>query len=325
MGKTDFLAALSVLALASGCGSTPGTSSRPGAGKGKRLENLPFVLIGDRKIHYRRWGEGPDLVLLHGLGDSSVGWRSLGPELSRLGYRVTAWDALGAGRSLMQAGDDLTLPAHVRRLVEFMDRLGIREAVLLGHSLGGGLALLAAEREPERIKALILINPAAYPEAAERDRWFWETPFLAELVLKLMPSRLVVRIGLRQNFHDPEKIPPELTRLYLEEVNRKGVVEGFIAQVRQLLFPGARESIRKYAEIRCPVLILWGTKDEILPLRDAERLAEDLPQAKLVELDDCAHSPHFERPEIVLETISRFLAGEAGQSLRGRCGRIETR
>jgi len=95
-------------------------------------------------VFVRSRGDGPHLVLLHGLGDSSVGWRKVEGALRDAGFRVTVWDALGAGRSEKPGDGDYGLVAHAERLAQVLDRIGAKRVTLVGHSLGGALALLLA-------------------------------------------------------------------------------------------------------------------------------------------------------------------------------------
>ena len=102
------------------------------------------VSVGGESIFVRQSGAGPDIVLLHGLGDSSLGWQFLEGPLVESGYRVTVWDALGAGRSAKPRDGDYSLVAHLRRLEGVLDQLAIERVHLVGHSLGGYLSLAQA-------------------------------------------------------------------------------------------------------------------------------------------------------------------------------------
>jgi pimeloyl-ACP methyl ester carboxylesterase len=287
-----------------GCGETP-------IAEDQRLSPWQavsrFIEVEGDVIHVAQLGSGRDVVLLHGLGDSSVGWRYVAPEIAARGYRVSAWDALGAGRSDKPPAADLTLPAHARRLLRTLDCMGIDKAVLVGHSLGGGLALLAAQMAPARFDALVLLQPAAYPEAAAGDRWFWDTPLLADIVIGLLPTSYIARYGLEQNFADPTRIPPALVGLYREEARRPGAIDAFKNQERQLLFPDMETWLRGYAHVRCPVLILWAQNDCLLPPGDGARLASAIPGARLVAIPNCGHSPHLDAPAAVLGEVGPFL------------------
>jgi pimeloyl-ACP methyl ester carboxylesterase len=267
-----------------------------------------FVRAGEHRIFVRQSGAGPDLFLLHGLGDSSLGWQYLEPQLVAAGYRVTVWDALGAGESDKPDPGDYSLDAHRARLIAVMDALGIARAVLVGNSLGGSVALMAAEANPERVQALVLLDPAAYRDGALSGRWFWDVPGLAEVVTGILPARTIAKIGLGRNFHDADAIPPALLDAYTQQAAARGTIDAFIAQERQLLPADPEAWETRHRTIRVPTLILWGAEDEILPRTQGERLAQDIPGATLLVLPGVGHAPQLETPDRVFERTCAFLA-----------------
>jgi pimeloyl-ACP methyl ester carboxylesterase len=274
------------------------------------LRELPpgrSMSVGGYQIFVRQTGTGPDVVLLHGLGDSSIGWQFIEPGLVQAGFRVTVWDALGAGRSEKPAAGDYRIQAHVNRLVEMLDALEIREAVLVGHSLGGSAALLLAERNPERVRALCVIDPAAYRAGATGGRWLWSTPLLPETVLCLLPSCTLTRIGLKQNFHNHGAISQELEDMYLREARREGAVRAFIAQERQVIPPDPEKWEQAHRMIQRRTLVLWGGEDKLIPLSQGQRLTNDVAGSTLVVLPGVGHSPHLEAPQLVLDQLVPFL------------------
>jgi pimeloyl-ACP methyl ester carboxylesterase len=286
--------------LSAGCSST----------KTPNVAGLPpgrLVKVGGYNLFLRQTGNGPDVVLLHGLGDSSIGWQFIEPGLREAGYRVLVWDALGAGRSERPAKADYSISAHVDRLEEMLVALEIREAVFVGHSLGGSEALLLAQRNPEKVRALCLIDPAAYRAGAMGGRWFWNMPLLAEAVLGVLPARTITRVGLRQNFHNREVISGELESMYLREAEREGAIAALMAQERQLVPKDPEKWEQAHRRIRKRTLILWGREDKLVPLAQGERLVKDIPEARLEVFPGAGHSPQLEAPQWVLDQILPFL------------------
>jgi pimeloyl-ACP methyl ester carboxylesterase len=296
--RLRFLA--SALLSLMGCRSVESTN-------GPELPRGRVMTVGGYRLFLRQTGTGPDVVLLHGLGDSSLGWQFIEPDLVRAGYRVTVWDGLGAGRSEKPTHADYSVLGHVKRLEETLDTLGIREAVIVGHSLGGSEALLFAERNPGRVRALCLIDPAAYRAGAMRGRWFWTTPLLAETVLGLLPAKNITRYGLEQNFYDQEAILNELERMYLREVRRDGAIRFLIAQERQIVPRDPQKWEDAHRTIRKRTLILWGREDKLVPVAQGARLAKDIDGARLVVFPGVGHSPQLEAPQLVLHHVLPFL------------------
>ncbi len=278
-----------------------------------KVTNIPelppghVLEVGGHNLFVRQTGAGPNVVLLHGLGDSSIGWQFIEPGLAQAGYRITVWDALGAGRSDKPASGDYSIEAHAVRLKEMLDALGIQQATLVGHSLGGTVALTFAERNPEKVRALCLIDPAAYSDGAMGGRWFWTTPLLAEAVLGLLPARAITKYGLEQNFHNHAAISLELERMYLREARRDGAISALIAQERQLVPQDLEKFEQAHRTIQKPTLILWGQEDKLVPLAQGRRLAKDIDGSTLVIFPGVGHSPHLEAPTMVLGQVIPFL------------------
>jgi pimeloyl-ACP methyl ester carboxylesterase len=276
-----------------------------------RIQELPsgqMVKLGGQNLLLRQAGAGPDVVLLHGMGDSSIGWQFIEPVLIQAGYRVTIWDALGAGRSAKPAKADYSIQAHVSRLQEMTGVLGIREAVFVGHSLGGSVALRYAQQNPGKVRGLFLIDPAAYRAGAMGGRWFWETPVVAEVVLGVLPAQTITSFGLKRNFHNQAVISEQLKGMYVREAKRDGVLTALIAQERQLIPEHPEQWEAAHRTIRAPTLILWGREDQLVPFAQGQCLVHDIKGSLLVSLPNVGHSPHLESPELVLQFLLPFLA-----------------
>ena len=260
-------------------------------------------------VFVRARGRGPVLVLLHGLGDSSVGWRKVEAPLRDAGFRVVVWDALGAGRAAKPPDGDYHLEAHVDRLRAVLDALGVRRATLIGNSLGGSVALLFALRHPERVERLVLLDPAAYPEGGWTGTWLWESG--AGGVLHAVPPAWIASLALRMNFGDPSRIGGDDLDTYTAEAARPGTIDAFLAQQRQLMpSPADVEPwIAGYRSLAIPTLILWGTKDRVLSPELGHRLLRDLPHARLVLMDVVGHVPQQEAPQRVLDEVLAFVGG----------------
>jgi pimeloyl-ACP methyl ester carboxylesterase len=301
MKPSSLLVLAIVLPSLVGCCSTKTTG-------GESLLPGRILTVGGHRLFFRQTGTGSDVVLLHGLGDSSTGWQFIEPALIQAGYRVTVWDALGAGRSDKPSGD-YSIQAHVQRLEGLLDALGIRRAVLVGHSLGGTVALRMAEEHPEKVIALCLIDPGAYRAGAMGGQWFWKTPLLAEVVLGLMPSWTLTALALDRNFHNRAAISMELKRAYLREARRPGAVAALIAQERQLVPQNPEKWEQAHRAIHKHTLILWGREDRLVPLAQGLRLASDIRGSTLIVLPGVSHSPHLEAPPLVLDHLLPFLEG----------------
>lgn len=257
--------------------------------------------------HCREAGEGPPVLLLHGLGASSFSWRELFPRLAPR-FHLLAPDLPAHGATSAAATPDFRLETLVAGLLALLDRRGVTSYAVVGNSLGGGLALLLAAKAPERVRALALLGPAVvlkhYPFLFQPLR----LPVLGHLTaLALGPW--IVPYGLKMAYHRHELITPEVVAGYAPTFrpvsNRLGLMR--LAREND---PWPPEEVRRLlARIHQPVVIIWGEEDRILPASQASELKALLPRAELHLLPQVGHAPQEEAPEITAEILIAFLTG----------------
>jgi len=283
-----------------------GAAPEPIDAAARRAGLVPHeVVVDGLHLRYVRSGNGPSVVLVHGLASSLITWNGVLPVLAR-DHDVVAFDLPGFGGSdipeRMVVGD---LPAAV---LGVMDALGIEKATLIGNSLGGFTSLLAAARAPERIERLVLVDsagfnlaPGQHPALLRLLRW----P-LADRVAELPRlRRWLVGLGLRQVFADDHLVTDARIEAYLAPLARPGGA----AAVRAVL-TAARPSEptdRIAARVRAPTLVVWGRQDAWIPVAQAERFTAALPHATARILDGCGHMPQEECPEAFLSVVTPFL------------------
>lgn len=264
----------------------------------------------DLPVAWETGGEGRPVVLVHGFGASRFTWRRWVPALERQ-YRVLRVDLKGFGDAPRPRDGRYSPVDQAELLVEWMRRLDLRDATLVGHSLGGGIVLYAALElagEPHRIRSLVVISGAAYPQEIPRYIGLARLPILPELALRLVPSRALLRRVLREISHPGAVIPPEQVEGYAAPLDRPGTRYAILQAARQVLPPQAEAVAARYRELKQPTLLLWGRQDPVVPLRVGERLAREMPSARLVILERCGHLPQEERPDEGLAAVQEFLA-----------------
>lgn len=256
--------------------------------------------------HYEEQGQGPNLLLLHGLGASSFSWRDNLGALSRH-FRVIAPDIPPHGRSPAPLDGDYRLEALTQGVLDFMDRRGFGQTVVAGNSLGGGLALLLAREDPDRIKALILLAPAA---GLERMPWIFY-PLRLPGVWGRMAAALLgpwfIPGAVWYMYRRRERITPEVVAGYARpyrELNRR-LALGRLCQSLEIWPLERVEAMLQ--EIHQPTAIIWGEKDRILPPAQGFWLKARLPRARWHLLTGVGHAPQEEAPDEVNKIIIDFL------------------
>jgi pimeloyl-ACP methyl ester carboxylesterase len=254
-------------------------------------------------------GEGPPLVLLHGWSDSADTWRPTLVRLARLGRRALALDLPGFGTATPLGPGPLLaqLDRFVRAAVTQAAPDG--GAVIVGNSLGGCLALRAAERPELELAGIVPVAPAGLDMA----RWF----FLVErdLVLRgLLASPLplpafVVRavvgeVYRRLAFARPAGIDPKVVAAFSSHLGDRAILSTKLAVARRLL-PELRKPFR-LERISCPVLLVWGKRDLLVFQTGAERVLETVEDSRLIVLDDCGHCPQIEAADRFVELLVEF-------------------
>jgi pimeloyl-ACP methyl ester carboxylesterase len=265
-------------------------------------------------VHYKAEGSGePTLVLVHGLADSLYCWREVMPTLAA-SRRTVALDLTGFGLTERPmpgewSGESpYSSEGHTALTLGLADELAVDEIILVGHSMGGAVAMSAALAQAGRVRALILVDPAVYTEAGAPD---WLLPLLrTPQMRRLGPLAMRTvrpweeRLNARA-WHDPTRITPELheahARLFAVHDWDRALWEFLAAS-------GSPGLIPRLGELDLPVLVITGDDDRVVPTEESIRLAGALPNARLVVISDCGHAPQEECPELVLEAIQGFLA-----------------
>jgi pimeloyl-ACP methyl ester carboxylesterase len=261
------------------------------------------VTTSDGVLHYIERGAGEPLLLVHGLGASVFTFRRNLDRLART-FRVIAVDLAGFGGS-SRAVRDYTLTAHARRLVELMDALGIERAHLLGHSMGGAVALRLAAVWPERVMRLVLVAPAS-PEIMRTGAAVTALlrPFFPLFGL-LYHNRRFRTMTLRSGFHDRAQMTDEVLEGYWGPAR----VRGHLEALSRLMAARRKDPPVDLRAVTAPVLILWGASDRWLRPAQGERLAARLPDARLAVVPEAGHLLPEERPEEFCALVEAFLTG----------------
>jgi pimeloyl-ACP methyl ester carboxylesterase len=274
---------------------------------------VPEVEIHGQPVSYHRAGDGPAIVLIHGITSSSRTWRSVMRGLAER-HMVIAPDLLGHGRSAKPRGD-YSLGAYASGVRDLLSVLAIPTVTVVGHSLGGGIAMQFAYQFPDRLERLVLVDSGGLGEEVSLVLRAATLPG-AEFVLPLLFSpvtrnagravgRTLGRVGLRAN------------------ANVRGLAEGldslgdsdarraFVHTARSVIDPrGQRVDARDrlYLSEGVPTMLIWGAKDPIIPLEHGRRAHELMPHSRFEVFPRAGHFPFNDDPERFVALLRDFIA-----------------
>jgi pimeloyl-ACP methyl ester carboxylesterase len=295
--------------------SSPSHVNRPGPSHTERSSGIRHreqVLIHGRAMAYRQSGIGPAIVLIHGIAEDSDTWIRIIRTLAR-DHRVVAPDLFGSGESDNSSGD-YSLGDQAASIRDLMDRLGIESATLVGHSLGGGIALQFAYLFPERCDRLVLVASGGLGREVHPLLRLLTVPGV-NVVLPLACSQYVsdrgraVLKGLRQvgvQSNQADTIWKAHSNL-VERSKQKA----FIRSLNAVIDPGGQSidaTDRLYLTQGLPVLIVWGDADNVIPVDHAIAAQKAIPHSRLHVIPGVGHFPHIEARKEFLEVIGQFLS-----------------
>jgi pimeloyl-ACP methyl ester carboxylesterase len=269
-----------------------------------------FLTVGGIRTFLVEAGpkSGPAVVLVHGFGGSTFSFRKNVTPLAEAGFHVVTFDLPGSGLSDKRWETDYSHPAQADFLVAMMKVLGIARATLVGHSLGANIAAHVAERHPEVVEKLVFVAPVFFEgKAPGAGRWLLRFP-PARRWAQIYVRRKLKPPGsgrtLRTGFGDPSLVTREVIEGYAAPRRMKDWDLALLGMVRDT----PRSALaRPLAEIRVPVLIVWGDRDRWAPMAAGAYLRNELPQAEWFVVPGAGHLVLEERPEAVDGRIVEFL------------------
>jgi 2-hydroxymuconate-semialdehyde hydrolase len=256
-------------------------------------------------IAYLRKGQGPPLLLLHGIPSSSYLWRDVIDPLSTT-FDVLAPDLLGFGDSDKRLDADLSIAAQARYMVAFMESFGLHQAAVVGHDIGGGIAQLMAVDEPDRVARLILIDSIVDDNWPVADIARLKEPVWDQIMVNI-DLRDGFRKGLGAGLATEGRVTEELVDEWTRPFQDLGGRRAYLRAARALNNRDLTSQSKRIEEIETPTLILWGANDKFLESRWADTLKHKLRDSTVEIIEPGGHFLPLDRPEAVAEAITRFL------------------
>lgn len=254
--------------------------------------------------------EGPagatPVILIHGFVYSLESFDAWAADLKR-DYRVIRFDLLGHGLSGPDPQKRYSPQERAGFIGDLMDTLGLERAVIGGNSLGGLAAWRFAASAPERVAALILVSPGAYP-----NRGVAETPLSPPAPFALFlrnPTEAGVALALQGVYADKNAITPDGVRRTAAMMRQPGNGEAFVESIEEFSLPDPEPLLKSIA---APTLILWGAEDRVIPVEQGSRMAAAIAAAELIVYQGVGHVAHEEAAERSVADVRAFLAGVEG-------------
>ncbi|MBK5231987.1 MAG: alpha/beta hydrolase [Thermoleophilia bacterium] len=271
-----------------------------------------MIEIHGQPVTYHRAGEGPPLVLIHGITSSSRTWKSVMPRLAEK-YDVIAPDLLGHGRSAKPKGD-YSLGAYASGIRDLLVALEVPKATIVGHSLGGGIALQYAYQFPDRVGRLVLVDTGGIDKEVNLVLRAATLPG-AEFVLPVMFAgplhdaglklrRLLTMVGIQPSA-DVQGVSEGFSSLTEADARR-----AFLNTVRSVIDPTGQKVTAKdrlYLSADIPSLIVWGERDRIIPSSHGQLAHELMPGSQLEIFPGAGHFPFNADPDRFIKVLTEFI------------------
>jgi pimeloyl-ACP methyl ester carboxylesterase len=270
------------------------------------------IVLHGHRVTYRTAGEGPLVVLIHGIAGNSQQWDQV-IELLADRFAVLAPDLLGHGQSAKPRGD-YSLGAYAVSVRDLLIALGHRRATVVGHSLGGGVAMQFAYEYPVFCERLVLVSSGGLGREVHPLLQAATLPG-AEFVLPVIASERMTAAGsavalwLRRLGLQAGPDLAEMARGYASLADA-GARQAFLHTLRAVIEPGGQRvsaTDRLYLSSMMPSLVVWGAADPLIPVEHADIAHERMPGSRLEVFDEAGHFPHLEEPIRFARVLSDFM------------------
>ena len=268
--------------------------------------------IDGREVNYCELGEGPAILFVHGLGASWQSWLEQLPEFAA-SHRVVAMDLPGFGYS-ESPSEDISIEYYARWTAQFMDVLGIESAAVVGNSMGGFVSAELAIKVPARVQRLVFVSAAIFWQNRRRAQPLVQLARMSDAVVARALVRATDDIATRRRlryaalatagFRYPQYVSDELAHEMVRSARR---TDGFLPALEALAGYDLEKELPK---ISCPTLIVWGANDQLVSVKDAERLEDLIPASRREVFERTGHVAMLERPERFNRLLEEFLAEE---------------
>ena len=267
-----------------------------------------FIAVNGMDVHFRDEGLQTDtipIVLIHGTGASLHTFNAWSDRLKK-SHRIIRMDLPAYGLTGPFPDGNYTMAHYTTFLKDFLTALNIKQCVLAGNSLGGAIAWNFTLEQPSMVTKLILIDASGYPIASKSVPIAFslaKIPVINKLLSFITP-RFLVRASVENVYFDSSKVTDLVVERYFNLTLRAGNRKAFVDRLKT---PKDTSTYNNIKYIQQPTLILWGAQDLLIPIENAYKFQEDLPNNTLVILENTGHTPMEESPLESLAPVLNFL------------------
>ena len=269
-----------------------------------------YYLHDGVKIHFKQAGTGRPVIFLHGFGTSLDTWRFVAEALENE-YRLVLLDLKGHGFSDRPHDEQYSVQSHARVIMGLIRHLELERVVLVGHSYGSVVALAVAletrNHMQELVSGLALISGSVDVDNLPFVLRLLRTPLIGWLTLKLTSASFRTRLMLKHAYYDDSKVTDSLVELYAKYQSIPGTNYALIKTAEQLIPVDTSHIKRELAQLKIPVMNVWGQHDRIIPRAGAESVCQWVPRCELITMEAVGHLPQEESPEKVIGLLRDFL------------------
>ena len=277
-----------------------------------------FTRVDGVRIHYQEAGEesAPPIILIHGFISSNLIWSHVLKPLADAGFRAIALDLPGYGYSDKPADALYTIDEQARAVIGLMDQLGIAKALIAGASYGGAVASIIALDYPERVNRLILVGAVTNDDAKRKLLLRISClPLIGDVATPLfLGSRWILRKRMQDMYRRMGR--PINEKMVASRHHLLATSNTHRAMLRTARHWSANRIEREASLIRQPTLLVWGDDDDHIPIENALRMRDSIPNAKLIVFRNCGHLPPAEQPEKFVELVAEFGQQEATNNIK---------
>jgi pimeloyl-ACP methyl ester carboxylesterase len=276
---------------------------------GNIRQGLPdhFIKLSDGYVHYELSGpnDGPVVVLIHGISAPYFVWDDTHPALTKAGFRVLRYDLYGRGfsdRPYVTYDEQL----FDLQLIELLSALKLREPFdLVGSSMGGAIAVIFAARHPEKVRKLLLIDPAGYPVNLPLAGRVVRLPVVGDYLTYAFGNPMMRR-GFKDYFFKLDKLST-FSEKYRQQMQYTGFKRAMLSTLRNFNLDDQKTAYEAVGEQKRQVMLLWGREDKIIPFSNNEMIRAVIHGAVFHAIDAAGHMPHYEAPVKMNPLIVEFM------------------